>query len=71
MALTADRPIREITEYADKVLRRGLESTDGVGQVLVLGGRKRQINIRLDAERRRGQNLTVNDVPRAAVAECG
>jgi hydrophobic/amphiphilic exporter-1 (mainly G- bacteria), HAE1 family len=65
MALTADRPIREITEYADKVLRRGLESTDGVGQVLVLGGRKRQINIWLDGERLRAHNLTVNDVTRA------
>ena len=65
MALTADRPIREITEYADKVLRRGLESTDGVGQVLVLGGRRRQINVQLDADRLRAHNLTVNDVARA------
>ncbi len=65
MALTANKPIREITEYADKVLRRRFESADGVGQVLVLGGRKRQINVWLDAERLRGQNLTVNDVARA------
>src|SRR6185436_1397565 len=33
LALVADRPIREVTEYADKVLRRRLESADGVGQV--------------------------------------
>src|SRR5215208_3141001 len=65
MALTADKPLREITEYADKVLRRRLESADGVGQVLVLGGRKRQINVWLDADRLRSQNLTVNDVSRA------
>ena len=65
MALTAKKPIREITEYADKVLRRRFESADGVGQVLVLGGRKRQINVWLDAERLRSQNLTVNDVARA------
>jgi HAE1 family hydrophobic/amphiphilic exporter-1 len=65
MALVANRPIREVTEYADKVLRRRLESADGVGQVLVLGGRNRQINVWLDAERLRGQNLTVNDVARA------
>src|SRR5688572_33185050 len=54
MALTANKPIREITEYADKVLRRRLESADGVGQVLVLGGRRRQINIRSE-ERRVGK----------------
>ena len=65
MALTADRPIREVTEYADKILRRRLESADGVGQVLVLGGRSRQINVWLDSERLRAQNLTVNDVARA------
>jgi HAE1 family hydrophobic/amphiphilic exporter-1 len=65
MALTANKPIREVTEYADKILRRRLEGADGVGQVLVLGGRKRQINVWLDGERLRAHNLTVNDVSRA------
>jgi multidrug efflux pump subunit AcrB len=65
MALTADRSIREVTEYADTVLRRRLESADGVGQVLVLGGRKRQINVWLDASRLRAHALTVTDVSRA------
>src|SRR5215212_387078 len=65
LALTANKPVRDITEYADKVLRRQLESVNGVGQVLVLGGRQRQINIWLDADRLRGYNLTVNDVARA------
>ena len=65
VALTADQPVRDITEYADKVLRRRIESADGVGQVLVLGGRQRQINVWLDAARLRSQNLTVNDVARA------
>jgi HAE1 family hydrophobic/amphiphilic exporter-1 len=65
LALTANRPVREITEYADKVIRRQLESLEGVGQVLVVGGRKRQINIRLDADRLRAYNVTVTDVSRA------
>ena len=69
IALTADAPVRDITEYADKVLRRQLESADGVGQVLVLGGRRRQINVVLDADRLRAQNLTVNDVSRALQAQ--
>ena len=69
IALTADAPVRDITEYADKVLRRQLESADGVGQVLVLGGRRRQINVVLDADRLRAQNLTVNDVARALQAQ--
>src|ERR687885_1842051 len=69
LALSANKPIRDITEYADKVLRRQLESVNGVGQVLVLGGRSRQINIWLDGERLRAYNLTVTDVSRALQAQ--
>jgi HAE1 family hydrophobic/amphiphilic exporter-1 len=65
LAVSANKPVRDITEYADKVLRRQLESVNGVGQVLVLGGRSRQINIWLDGERLRAYNLTVTDVSRA------
>src|SRR5436190_1578242 len=65
LALTADKPVRDITEYADKVLRRQIESLNGVGQVVVNGGRHRQINIRLDADRLRAYNVTVTDVARA------
>jgi hydrophobic/amphiphilic exporter-1 (mainly G- bacteria), HAE1 family len=65
VALTANKPTRDITEYADKVLRRQIESITGVGQVLVIGGRQRQINVWLDAERLRSYNLTVADVSRA------
>src|SRR5436189_941032 len=66
LALSAkNQPVKDITEYADKVLRRKIESVNGVGQVLVLGGRQRQINIWLDADRLRGYNLTVTDVARA------
>ena len=64
IAVTAKKPIRDVTEYTDKVLRRRLESADGVGQVLVLGGRKRQVNVWVDADRLRAYNLTVNDISR-------
>ncbi len=65
LAVSAKKPVRDITEYADKTLRRQLESVNGVGQVVVSGGRARQINIRLDADRLRAYNLTVTDVSRA------
>ena len=65
LAVSAPRPVREITEYADKVLRRRLETVSGVGQVLVLGGRGRQINLWLDPDRLRAYNVTVTDVSRA------
>ena len=65
IAVSAKKPLRDITEYADKVLRRQLESVNGVGQVVVTGGRARQVNVSLDAARLRAYNLTVTDVARA------
>ena len=65
VAVTADKPVRDITEFADKVLRRRLESSDGVGQVVVIGGRNRQVNLWLDTALLQGQRLSVNDVARA------
>jgi HAE1 family hydrophobic/amphiphilic exporter-1 len=69
IALTARKPVRDVTEFADKILRRQLESVTGVGQVVILGGRQRQINVWLDADRLRAYNLTVNDVSRALQAQ--
>jgi hydrophobe/amphiphile efflux-1 (HAE1) family protein len=61
--------LRETTELADKRLRRSLESIDGVGQVQLLGGRKRQIHALLDPVRLRGAGVTVIDVQRAIGAQ--
>jgi HAE1 family hydrophobic/amphiphilic exporter-1 len=58
-------PLRETTELADKRVRRSLESIDGVGQVQLLGGRKRQINVVLDPIALRGAGVTVVDVQKA------
>ncbi|MBL8144056.1 MAG: efflux RND transporter permease subunit, partial [Acidobacteria bacterium] len=69
LAVTSAKPIRDVTEFADKTLRRQLESLEGVGQVLVVGGRGRQINIHLDAARLQAYTLTVNDVARALSAQ--
>src|SRR4029079_6383792 len=49
--------------------RRQLESVTGVGQVLVLGGRPRQINVWLDGDRVRAHHLTVTEVARALQAQ--
>src|SRR5262245_54423571 len=65
LSVAANKPIRDITEYADKKLRRQLENVSGVGQVVVSGGRSRQINLWLDPARLQAYNLTVTDVSRA------
>lgn len=69
LSVAANRSVREMTEYADKVLRRQLESVNGVGQVTIVGGRKRQININLDGNKLRAYNLTVAQVAGALQAQ--
>ncbi len=62
LALKADLPIREITELADKQVRRQLENIDGVGLVEIVGGRERQFNVWLDPTRLRANGITASEV---------
>jgi HAE1 family hydrophobic/amphiphilic exporter-1 len=58
IALSGPAQIRDITEYADKTLRRRLESISGVGQVLIVGGRPRQINVVVDTAKMSSLGIT-------------
>ncbi|MBI4462406.1 MAG: efflux RND transporter permease subunit, partial [Acidobacteria bacterium] len=60
---------RELTEIADKIVRRALQTVEGVGEVTLTGDQGRQIRILLDAERLTAHNLTVLDVRRAVQSE--
>jgi len=51
--------LRETTEFADKVIRRALETVDGVGAVNLTGGRLRQIRVFADAEKLNAYGLTI------------
>jgi len=63
------RTIRELTEIADKQVRPLIENVDGVGDVTLIGGRERQINIWVDPVRLRAVNLTAADVQRAVASQ--
>ena len=64
ISLSADRSLRELTELADKTVRVQLERVSGVGEVRVVGGLDRAINIWIDAER-----LAAYQIPVTAVRE--
>ncbi len=66
-ALSADRPMRELTEIADKLVRPQLERSSGVGEVRIVGGAQRAINIWVDAQRVQAYGLSLSAV-RAALA---
>lgn len=57
--------IREVTEMADKRVRRQIESIFGVGQVDIIGGLGRQVNVWLKPVEMRSYGITSADVQRA------
>jgi HAE1 family hydrophobic/amphiphilic exporter-1 len=62
-------PIRDLTDYADDVVKERLQRIRGVGSVTLVGGREREVRIWLDADRLRSYALTVDDVIRAIQTE--
>ena len=57
--------VRDVTELADKQLKRELESLNGVGQITIIGGRKRQVNVWIDPEKVKKLGLSPLDIERA------
>jgi len=69
LTVNSNKPIREVTEVADKLIRRQIENVPGVGQVMLLGAAKRQINVWLDPTKLRGSGVTAAEVQRAIVGQ--
>jgi len=65
IALSADRSLRELTELADKTVRPQLERIAGVGEVRVVGGLDRAINVWIDAERLAAYQLSISQIRQA------
>ena len=65
IALSGQRSIRELTEYADKIVRVQLERAGGVGEVDISGGLDRSINIWIDAERLAAYKIPITQVQTA------
>ena len=65
LVLAGNRTPRELSEIADKQIRRALETVDGVASIAISGGQDRQINVFLDINKLSGYNLTAQDVQSA------
>lgn len=62
IAITGNRPVRELTEIADKIVKPVLERSAGVGEVNIVGGLERAINIWIDADRLAAYQIPITDV---------
>jgi HAE1 family hydrophobic/amphiphilic exporter-1 len=69
VAVAGDRPLRELTELADKVVKVQLERSFGVGEVRLVGGLNRAINIWVEADRLAAYQLPITAVRDALVRQ--
>jgi HAE1 family hydrophobic/amphiphilic exporter-1 len=64
-AVSAPRGTVEVNTIVDNLVKERLESINGVGEVVIYGGRRREIHVSVNPDRLRAYDLTVSDVARA------
>ena len=69
IAVSAPRSLREVTDVADNKIKQQIESINGVGDVQIIGGRRREIQIWVDPDKLRAFNVTVAQVADAVRAQ--
>lgn len=62
VAVAGNQPLRELTELADKTVKIALERSYGVGEVRLIGGLNRAINVWVDASRLAAYQLSITAV---------
>ncbi len=65
VVVSGKRSPREITEIADKRIKRQLETVKDIGQVTLVGDRKREIQVFVDPDRLTAYNLSIQQVKEA------
>ncbi|MEP6741292.1 MAG: efflux RND transporter permease subunit, partial [bacterium] len=69
IAVSAPRSAKEVTDIADKRIKQQIESINGVGDVQIIGGRTREIEVWVDPDKLRAFNVTVAQVADAVRAQ--
>jgi hydrophobe/amphiphile efflux-1 (HAE1) family protein len=69
VAMDGKLPVRELTEVADHEVRQALESIQGVGQVSIVGGRKRQVQVSVDPQKMRAAGISATEIQRAIISQ--
>ena len=62
IVVAAPVSLREVTEVAKNQIKERIESISGVGQVTIIGGRERQINVWADPDKMRSYNVTAVEI---------
>lgn len=65
LALQGDRTPQQLNQYARNVIKKRLETVNGVGEIRLGGERERTLRVNLNPERMAGMGITIQDVIRA------
>ncbi|NNE67696.1 MAG: efflux RND transporter permease subunit [Pyrinomonadaceae bacterium] len=65
IVVSAPKSLRDVTDVAKNRVKERIESINGVGQVTIVGGRERQINVWVDPDKMRSYNVTPVEVTAA------
>ncbi|MBI5326927.1 MAG: efflux RND transporter permease subunit [Deltaproteobacteria bacterium] len=65
IVISGKRSAREITEIADKRIKRQLETVKDVGAISIVGGRKREIQISINPGKLDSYNLSIQQIKEA------
>jgi HAE1 family hydrophobic/amphiphilic exporter-1 len=68
-SISAPRNVTELSDLVTTLIQDRIESADGVGEVIVFGGRPKQIKLYIDPDRLRAYNLSVTQVTSAVSAQ--
>jgi len=62
IALTGERSIRELSTYADEILKEQLQRINGVGAIRIAGLRLREVRVWLDRDKISAYRISAHDV---------
>jgi HAE1 family hydrophobic/amphiphilic exporter-1 len=62
ISVSAPVSLREVTETAKHKIKERIESVNGVGQITIIGGQERQINVWVDPDKMRSYNVTPAEI---------
>ncbi len=69
ISLSGDRTLQQLNQYANNVIRKRLETIDGVGEVRIGGRRERTIRVDLDLDQMAAFGVTAQDIREAFATE--
>ncbi|MBT8444666.1 MAG: efflux RND transporter permease subunit, partial [Gammaproteobacteria bacterium] len=69
VSIYGDRTIQQLNQYIRTVVKKRLETVDGVGEVIIGGERTRTIRVNVDFDRLAAYGVTVQDITDAFRAE--